>query len=243
MRLSDEQVRDRAGRWEALEGSLDLIGLLPAGPLRVPLTGFTSEAEMPERYPEGVSERKIGLFAVACCRRIWPSFRDPRCRQAVEVAERYLEGKATPEEMKAAHEAVRPLATGYDDDGPACAATALTEAPWGIAGAQEVAEAAAWYAPDVDTAFGEEMCAQAALLREVFGNPYREVRFDAAWRSAEVKKLAEEVYQSQEFGRLPELAELLGRAGCDEPEVLGHCRRGGGHVRGCWVIDLVLDRG
>jgi hypothetical protein len=242
MRLSEEQIRERAGRWEELDGSLDMIGLLPAGPLHVSLTGFVSEAHMPERYPEGVSERKIGLFALACCRRIWPHFRDQRCRHAVEVAERYLEGQATREEMSAAYEAVRPLATCYDDDGPACAAAHLADVPWGKAGAQEVAEAAAWYAPSVATAFDEEMLAQAALLREVFGNPFREIVFDPAWRTPQVKALAEHIYQSQEFARLPELAELLEHAGCRQARLLEHCGRPGGHVRGCWALDLVLDK-
>ncbi len=33
---------------------------------------------------------------------------------------------------------------------------------------------------------------------------------------------------------------LPANAGCDEDGVLSHCRGGGPHVRGCWVIDLVL---
>ena len=247
MRLSDEQIRDRARRWAEAEDSLTMLGLLPLGPYRDLLTGVViGEADMPERYPEGVSERKLGLFAVACCRRVWPHFRDDRCRQAVELAERYLEGLATSEEMRAVCAAVRPLATSYDDDGAACAAAHLADVPWGKLGAQEVAEAAAW-APHADTTFDQEVFdrdwrAQAELLREVFGNPFREVRFDPAWRTPESVGLAEEVYRRRWFEGLPALAESLEQAGCDNAEVLRHCRRQGGHVRGCWAVDLLLGK-
>jgi hypothetical protein len=36
------------------------------------------------------------------------------------------------------------------------------------------------------------------------------------------------------------LADALEEAGCQDQEILSHCRSGGEHVRGCWVIDLVL---
>ena len=39
------------------------------------------------------------------------------------------------------------------------------------------------------------------------------------------------------------VANALQDAGCDDAEVLGHCRGPGPHVRGCWVMDLVLGRG
>ncbi len=244
MRWSEEQIRDRARQWETADRSLTLIDLLPSGPRRSPLTGaIVGEAEWPEHYPNGVSERKIGLFAVACCRHIWPYFRDPRCHQAIEMAERYLEGRATRQDMRAALEAVRPLATGYDDDGPACAAAHLADVPWGKLGAQEVAEAAAWYAPSQDTAFQDELQAQAKILREVFGNPFRVVHFDPAWQTAEVKRLAEDIYNSQEFERLSKLADILEQVGCQEAELLEHCRRRGCHVRGCWGLDCVRGKG
>src|SRR5438270_2154404 len=58
------------------------------------------ECADPERIlawllPSGrASERKLRLFAVACCRRVWHLFADPRCRDAVEVAERQADGRA-----------------------------------------------------------------------------------------------------------------------------------------------------
>jgi hypothetical protein len=43
--------------------------------------------------------------------------------------------------------------------------------------------------------------------------------------------------------RLPILADALQDAGCDSAEVLAHCRGPGPHVRGYWVVDLLLGKG
>jgi hypothetical protein len=88
----------------------------------------------------------------------------------------------------------------------------------------------------------DELSAQADLLREIFGNPFRPVAFDPRWRTADVVALAQAIYDDRAFDRMPILADALLDAGCDDEQVIGHCRGDGPHVRGCWVVDLVLGK-
>jgi hypothetical protein len=82
----------------------------------------------------------------------------------------------------------------------------------------------------------------AGLVREVFGNPFRPTSASPAWRTPDVLSLANGIYEDRAFDRLPILADALQEAGCEDTEVLGHCRGNGRHVRGCWVIDLLLGK-
>jgi hypothetical protein len=102
-------------------------------------------------------------------------------------------------------------------------------------------------------------------LHEVFGNPFairrkrkneprRGWMFDPAWRTDTATTLARQMYDSRDFTAMPILADALEDAGCDNEDVLTHCRaslvskkpkKGSPqpppmHVRGCWVVDLVL---
>jgi hypothetical protein len=54
--------------------------------------------------------------------------------------------------------------------------------------------------------------------------------------------VAQAMYESRDFAAMPILADALEDAGCDSPDVLAHCRGDGPHVRGCWVVDLVLGK-
>ncbi len=78
------------------------------------------------------------------------------------------------------------------------------------------------------------------LLREVHGNPFRHVPFSPAWRTDTAVTLARQMYEAREFSAMPILADALQDAGCDDEDVLDHCRGGGPHARGCWVLDRVL---
>jgi hypothetical protein len=81
-----------------------------------------------------------------------------------------------------------------------------------------------------------------ALLRDIFGNPFRPVAFSVAWRTETAVSLARQMYDSYDFSGLPVLADALQSAGCDSSDILGHCRSPGPHVRGCQVVDLVTAR-
>ena len=87
--------------------------------------------------------------------------------------------------------------------------------------------------------------AQAALVRDIFGNPFRPTTVPPtllAWNDGTVPKIAQGIYEERAFDRLPILHDALLDAGCDDEDILAHCRSDGPHVRGCWVIDLILGK-
>lgn len=79
-------------------------------------------------------------------------------------------------------------------------------------------------------------------IAEVIPSPFRPVPFDPCWRSSDALGVAEGVYAERAWDLLPILADALADAGCEEESILSHCRGGGLHVRGCWVLDLVLGK-
>ena len=93
-----------------------------------------------------------------------------------------------------------------------------------------------------DVAKVSERHAHAWLLFDIFGNPFRPIVADPAWLSPTVQSIASAIYQDRAFDRLPILADALEEAGCTNADVLLHCRQPGEHVRGCWVVDLVLGK-
>jgi hypothetical protein len=87
-----------------------------------------------------------------------------------------------------------------------------------------------------------EKQAHADLLREIFGNPISPVAFEPSWHSPAALAIARTAYEERCFEDLPLLADALEEAGCTNPDILSHCRRLGPHVRGCWVLDLILGK-
>ncbi|AMV25104.1 hypothetical protein VT84_11960 [Gemmata sp. SH-PL17] len=199
--------------------------------------------------------RKSYLHAAACWRRIFHLIEAPG-REAVEAYERLIEGHGTWEEVGAARQRVI-TACACDEENPCCQAIINCAAASEAVGC---AAAGRTRPPDFDP-FGEdsdrsrvenfayhgaraaEEAAQCALFREVFGNPFRSVTFSPVWRTSTAVALAQQMYESREFGAMPILGDALQDAGCDNTDVLNHCRAPGVHVRGCWVVDLVLDKG
>jgi hypothetical protein len=208
---------------------------------------------------ENASDRKLRLFAVACCRRIWPLLADERSRRAVEVAEQYADDRNDSELRhshsaadKAAHEAAYPDYAPYSQADPAAAYAASAAAgPWPLnvvphasCAVSNVAFRHTRSEATVEAARVAEHREQCHLLCDIFGPlPLRPVVFDPSWPTSTVKQIAEAIYQERAFDRLPILADALEDAGCNDPNILDHCRQPGPHVRGCWVVDLVLGRG
>ena len=82
-------------------------------------------------------------------------------------------------------------------------------------------------------------------MRDIFGNPFRPVTVNPgwlAWNDGTVPRIAQAIYDERAFDRMTILADALEDAGCTDQDILGHCRSGGEHVRGCWVVDLLLGK-
>jgi hypothetical protein len=110
-------------------------------------------------------------------------------------------------------------------------------APWDVRTTQLIRRSELWKAT-----LAAEHTEQAALLRDVFGNPFRPVVVDPQWLTSTAFSLAEAISAERAFDRLPILADALEDAGCDHAELLAHLRGDGPHVQGCWALDLVLGR-
>ncbi len=93
-----------------------------------------------------------------------------------------------------------------------------------------------------ESVFRAMLAEQVPILRCIVGNPFRPVACDPSWRTTTAVGLAEAIYAERAFDRLPILADALEDAGCDNPDVLAHCRDRGPHARGCWVVDLILGK-
>ncbi|MBL8799438.1 MAG: hypothetical protein JNM56_36490 [Planctomycetia bacterium] len=83
---------------------------------------------------------------------------------------------------------------------------------------------------------------QCSLLRCIFGNPFRPVAIASSWHTSTVGQLAQAIYDERAFDRLPILGDALEDAGCDNGDILSHCREPGAHARGCWPLDLILGK-
>jgi hypothetical protein len=88
---------------------------------------------------------------------------------------------------------------------------------------------------------GEERV-QSALFRDIFGNPFRPTTLNPSWLTSTVLALAQQMYDSRDFSPMPILADALQDAGCDNEDILNHCRQPGEHTRGCFVVDLLLGK-
>jgi hypothetical protein len=200
----------------------------------------TDPAAMLEAVRARASERKLRLFAIACGRRIWHRILAPRVRQAIEVAERFAEGRADPEEFQRSAATIRggdhPAARGIMLSDPFLAAQRTAE--W-------VRECCRRYAEWEGLRGGraDEARAQANLLRELFGNLDRPVSVDPSWQSwtgGTIPNLARSIHEERAFDRMPILADALEDAGCADAAFVSHLRGPGPHFRGCFVLDSLL---
>ena len=193
------------------------------------------------RWP---TDRKTRLFACDCCRRLAHLMTDLD-RAVLDAVERCAEGLLSPKNIVASlgiTDRNSPYTFGCTNN----VQRAIREAM--MSGAWEGARRAR--AHTVDAVRKEEGAAgrvaewkrQSDVLRCIFGNPFRRVRFSADWRTDTALTLARQMYEAREFSALPILADALQDAGCDNDELLAHARAEAPHARGCWVVDLVLGK-
>jgi hypothetical protein len=194
-------------------------------------------------------KRRCLLFGCACERRFWEH--QPECeRKKVEALECLADGLSDADEVYAALQdlgiALHTFELLNDEIDAVCWANAESE------GATE-------YAADLATSAGKdvpehevdmeqvwkatydaERSVQVGLLRDIFGNPFQSQVVDSSWRTSQVVKLAQAIYDRRTYDQMPQLAGALEDAGCRDAGILDHCNQPGPHVRGCWVVVLLL---
>jgi hypothetical protein len=205
--------------------------------------------------------RKWRLFAAACCDRAVKSLNDPRLGPVLLALEQYVDWEISWEEMKRIRkilslirkeiglewvgkdEQLHFTASALDDATAKASQLALNSfmsvqfafASMGRGRKDETRRMHSYRAA--------EERVQLRLARDIFGNPFRPVAFDSRWRSSTAVGIAERMYESRDFGAMPILADSLQDAGCEDDAILSHCRDPKqNHVRGCWVVDLVLGK-
>jgi hypothetical protein len=214
------------------------------------------------------TDRQLRLFACACCRRIWPLYIDQFYRRAIERSEAFADGtisrgalinalrdtyfaergndRAALLACNAADCAASPIPTEQnrlDVDGEYVYIDGYLDLAreTGIYAALASAEALA-----TGTSIRPERAAQAVLLRDIAPRPFSSSlpidRRWLTWNDNTVHRIARAIYDERAFDRMPILADALEDAGCDDADILRHCREPGEHVRGCWVIDLLLGK-
>ena len=203
------------------------------------------------------SFRKLQLLACLCGERVKERLWRKGSRAAVETLARFLDGSASDNDLRVAHDAARAdweviiadaseqrwyylqeyaAEVAYRSSSPNLTEPVLQHVL--IRQRESIGLAAEQEAEAIDG----ERNAQAGWLRDIFGNPFRPVSFDPSWRTSTVVALADQMYEARDFTPMPVLADALQDAGCDRDAILDHCRGDGPHVRGCWVVDLVLGK-
>jgi hypothetical protein len=208
------------------------------------------------------SHRQLRLLAVACCLRIW-TLLPVACKNLITVLESSADGLVATLEYQAAWEHAEAEVLAADHDPPnsltyATASTGVSNPPTipSVKSCMDTAASAVAcadaesaqddeYDATSEAAWTQERHEQVRLIRDIFGNPFRAVFVNPYWltlNDGTVVKIAQAIYADRAFDRLPVLADALEDAGCHDAEILGHCRQPGPHVRGCWVVDLLLGR-
>jgi hypothetical protein len=188
----------------------------------------------------GPSRRKLALFSCGCARRLSPQLNAVlHLAKGLDLAEQSADGLLKEKQIRQYRRSLR--TRPYGDPRAATVISWCLRLPEDQLSSPEYAARSAAVCARREVGQAEEIV-QCELLRDIVGNPFRPVAFDPRWRTADTVGLARGIYEDRAFDRLPLLADALMDAGCADEQVLGHCRSDGPHVRGCWVVDLVLSK-
>ena len=181
--------------------------------------------------PRVTDERKLRLYACACFRLSFPELTYLVDRLALDAAERFADGIIPAGELAEVSQR--------------CGLTASVMTHQPALSAARSAVGGHPVRPNHPAGPQQPLPnpVRCDLLRCIFGNPFRPVAFDPRWRTETAVALATGIYADRAFDRMPVLADALEEAGCDQVDVLAHCRGPGPHARGCWVVDGVLGKG
>jgi hypothetical protein len=196
-----------------------------------------------------VSERRLRLFACACARQVWHLLEDDPARRAVALAEQLADGLVPVRETPALRPLRAPAGVREDSAKAAArcaAAQACARTPDAERAAMNAAAAVQFAAPHGQrkAAWQAARQRQCELIRDLSPGPASVAAVDRSWLSWNgglVTKLAHDLREGQRFAEVPVLGDALEEAGCTDEVILAHCR-GPLHVRGCWLMDLLLDR-
>jgi hypothetical protein len=200
------------------------------------------------------------LFAVACCWRIASLIDNELALRALQATEHFADGQINGDEWREISEAARGIPYAAlklhgtaNLNRSACIAAAycgdLARRGYPIAASLAANTEITQQREREDGGHEKDALFRAEVEREhlllfddIFGNPFHPVRFARQWRTSDVLGVARGIYDDRAFERMPILADALMDAGCEDEEIIGHCRGKGPHVRGCWVVDLVLGK-
>lgn len=147
------------------------------------------------------SDRKVRLFAVACCYRLWDLMTEER-RDAIRIAERYADGLADDDERR--------FVFGETEIGDVDDTT--WETSWAVRLAlMERGDIAANLAHRriLRNRKRVDENAHVAFLRDIFGNHFRPVALDPSWPTSTVLAFASSIYEEKAFDRMPILADAF----------------------------------
>ena len=144
---------------------------------------------------------KVLLLTDACFQRHWERL-PPACRDWVRLAKEAVEGEVSRHQLDDAFEAME---EALNELGPPGEFVALLDLAWGM-------WLSGWRELEADSAGHEERKAQAILVREVFGNPFRPVSINPTGSGPTVLAVARSIEAERAFKQLPVLGGCAG--GC-----------------------------